>query len=85
MQVIETAVRAVSHLRSLGCQDIEFSPEDAGEHLIPDVVTPLVFSATLVTVWDEGPHGLKATAWTVVLVGASVTLSSVRCVIDICR
>ncbi|GAB4814561.1 hypothetical protein N2152v2_001607 [Parachlorella kessleri] len=29
-QVIETAVGAVRHLRSLGCQDIEFSPEDAG-------------------------------------------------------
>ena len=30
LQVVENAVRAVSHLRSLGCKDIEFSPEDAG-------------------------------------------------------
>lgn len=29
-QVVEKAVAAVSHLRSLGCRDIEFSPEDAG-------------------------------------------------------
>ncbi len=29
-QVIENAVNAVKHLRSLGCSDIEFSPEDAG-------------------------------------------------------
>jgi 2-isopropylmalate synthase len=29
-QVIENAVAAVKHLRSLGCNDIEFSPEDAG-------------------------------------------------------
>jgi 2-isopropylmalate synthase len=28
--VIENAVAAVKHLRSLGCNDIEFSPEDAG-------------------------------------------------------
>ena len=27
--MLENAVRAVSHLRSLGCNDIEFSPEDA--------------------------------------------------------
>ena len=32
-QVIENAVNAVKHLRSLGCNDIEFSPEDAGEAL----------------------------------------------------
>lgn len=30
MQVVENAVAAVKHLRSLGCNDIEFSPEDAG-------------------------------------------------------
>ncbi|WIA37513.1 hypothetical protein OEZ86_014425 [Tetradesmus obliquus] len=29
-QVTENAVAAVKHLRSLGCNDIEFSPEDAG-------------------------------------------------------
>ena len=29
-QVIENAVNAVKYLRSLGCMDIEFSPEDAG-------------------------------------------------------
>ncbi|KAG7667065.1 hypothetical protein Ndes2526B_g04445 [Nannochloris sp. 'desiccata'] len=29
-QVIENAVNAVKYLRSLGCVDIEFSPEDAG-------------------------------------------------------
>mmetsp|Transcript_35645 Transcript_35645/g.100917 ORF Transcript_35645/g.100917 Transcript_35645/m.100917 type:complete len:656 (+) Transcript_35645:136-2103(+) len=29
-EVVENAVAAVSHLRSLGCEDIEFSPEDAG-------------------------------------------------------
>nr|QKY15169.1 2-isopropylmalate synthase (IPMS) [Polytomella parva] len=29
-QVIDNAVKAVTHLRSLGCNDIEFSPEDAG-------------------------------------------------------
>lgn len=29
-QVIENAVNAVKYLRSLGCTDIEFSPEDAG-------------------------------------------------------
>ncbi|EIE24334.1 2-isopropylmalate synthase [Coccomyxa subellipsoidea C-169] len=29
-QVVENAVKAVRHLRSLGCTDIEFSPEDAG-------------------------------------------------------
>lgn len=29
-QVISSAVAAVKHLRSLGCNDIEFSPEDAG-------------------------------------------------------
>lgn len=30
VQVVENAVKAVRHLRSLGCTDIEFSPEDAG-------------------------------------------------------
>ena len=30
LQVVENAVKAVRHLRSLGCEDIEFSPEDAG-------------------------------------------------------
>ena len=30
MQVVANAVRAVRHLRGLGCEDIEFSPEDAG-------------------------------------------------------
>ena len=30
LQVVEAAVNAVKHLRSLGCNDIEFSPEDAG-------------------------------------------------------
>jgi isopropylmalate/homocitrate/citramalate synthase len=29
-QVVDNAVTAVKHLRSLGCKDIEFSPEDAG-------------------------------------------------------
>ncbi|GAX77806.1 hypothetical protein CEUSTIGMA_g5249.t1 [Chlamydomonas eustigma] len=29
-QVIDNAVAAVKHLRELGCNDIEFSPEDAG-------------------------------------------------------
>ena len=29
LQVVESAVSAVRHLRSLGCTDIEFSPEDA--------------------------------------------------------
>jgi hypothetical protein len=29
-QVVEAAVSAVKHLKSLGCNDIEFSPEDAG-------------------------------------------------------
>ncbi len=29
-QVVANAVRAVKHLRGLGCEDIEFSPEDAG-------------------------------------------------------
>ena len=30
VQVVANAVRAVRHLRGLGCEDIEFSPEDAG-------------------------------------------------------
>ena len=29
-EVIDSAVAAVKHLKSLGCNDIEFSPEDAG-------------------------------------------------------
>ena len=29
-QVVAAAVTAVDHLRKLGCEDIEFSPEDAG-------------------------------------------------------
>ena len=29
-EVIDAAVAAVRHLKSLGCDDIEFSPEDAG-------------------------------------------------------
>ena len=29
VQVVEKAVAAVRHLKSLGCDDIEFSPEDA--------------------------------------------------------
>lgn len=29
-EVVESAVNAVRYLRSLGCEDIEFSPEDAG-------------------------------------------------------
>lgn len=29
-QVIENAVNAIKYLRSVGCEDIEFSPEDAG-------------------------------------------------------
>jgi len=28
-QVVANAVKTVKHLRSLGCEDIEFSPEDA--------------------------------------------------------
>ena len=28
-EVLQSAVAAVSHLRELGCEDIEFSPEDA--------------------------------------------------------
>ena len=28
-QVVENSVKAVKHLKSLGCNDIEFSPEDA--------------------------------------------------------
>lgn len=28
-EVLQSAVAAVSHLRDLGCEDIEFSPEDA--------------------------------------------------------
>ncbi len=28
--MVETAVRAVRHARALGCEDVEFSPEDAG-------------------------------------------------------
>jgi hypothetical protein len=28
-QVLDTAVSAISHLRSLGCDDIEFTAEDA--------------------------------------------------------
>lgn len=34
LQVIENAVAAVKHLRSLGCNDIEFSPEDAGRWVV---------------------------------------------------
>ena len=30
MQVVENAVNAVKYLKSRGCEDIEFSPEDAG-------------------------------------------------------
>ena len=30
MQVVENAVNAVKYLKSRGCDDIEFSPEDAG-------------------------------------------------------
>lgn len=30
VQVVDKAVAAVKHLVSLGCTDIEFSPEDAG-------------------------------------------------------
>lgn len=33
-QVIQNAVNAVKQLRSMGCQDIEFSPEDAGAPLL---------------------------------------------------
>ena len=29
-EVVAAAVKAVTHLRGLGCEDIEFSPEDAG-------------------------------------------------------
>ncbi|MEW5308007.1 MAG: hypothetical protein WDW36_010370 [Sanguina aurantia] len=29
-EVVESAVKAVRHLKSIGCDDIEFSPEDAG-------------------------------------------------------
>ena len=44
-QVVENAVAAVRHLRSLGCNDIEFSPEDAGRsdldflfHVLAEVI-----------------------------------------------
>ena len=30
VQVVENAVNAVKYLKSRGCEDIEFSPEDAG-------------------------------------------------------
>ncbi len=30
-QVTQAVVDAITHLRSLGCNDIEFTPEDAGE------------------------------------------------------
>lgn len=29
-EVVDAAVKAVKHLKSIGCDDIEFSPEDAG-------------------------------------------------------
>jgi len=42
---VENAVTAVKHLRSLGCNDIEFSPEDAGRseldflyHILSEVI-----------------------------------------------
>lgn len=34
-EVVENAVNAVRHLKSLGCNDIEFSPEDAGRSELP--------------------------------------------------
>jgi len=34
-EVVANAVAAVRHLRSLGCSDIEFSPEDAGRSELP--------------------------------------------------
>jgi hypothetical protein len=34
-EVVEAAVSAVLHLKSLGCDDIEFSPEDAGRSELP--------------------------------------------------
>lgn len=34
-EVVENAVTAVRHLKSLGCDDIEFSPEDAGRSELP--------------------------------------------------
>ncbi len=44
-QVVENAVAAVSHLKKLGCNDIEFSPEDAGRsdpeflyHILGEVI-----------------------------------------------
>ena len=35
LQVVENAAKAVKYLKSRGCHDIEFSPEDAGRTEAP--------------------------------------------------
>jgi hypothetical protein len=57
-QVIQNAVNAVKQLRSMGCQDIEFSPEDAGAPLLPGLATwRSPCAARCFRAWALGSHG----------------------------
>ena len=70
VQVVENAVRAVGHLRGLGCKDIEFSPEDAGrsdpKFLYRVLAAVIQAGATTVNIPDTtGVQALAAPqAWT---------------------
>ena len=61
-QVVANAVRAVRHLRGLGCEDIEFSPEDAGRSEPPFLYRVLAAvieaGATTINIPDTVRHVL---------------------------
>jgi 2-isopropylmalate synthase len=46
-QVIEKAQSMVAFARSLGCEDVEFSPEDAGRYSLISILSFISFELTL--------------------------------------
>jgi 2-isopropylmalate synthase len=46
-QVIEKARSMVAFARSLGCEDVEFSPEDAGRYSLISILSFISFELTL--------------------------------------
>ena len=61
-EVVEAAVTAVKHLRSQGCQDIEFSPEDAGRSERPFLYRVLSEVRVCGSVWLAWPTRLLIAA-----------------------
>jgi isopropylmalate/homocitrate/citramalate synthase len=65
-QVVDSAVAAVKHLKSLGCDDIEFSPEDAGRsepaflyRILAEVIKVRVFWGGVVDALVRAVAGIR--------------------------